>query len=184
MLLYQGCAKSSKNRKIYEKCELKLTFVMKCFQGLSILILLPTLVGGMIMPVWYWIFGFPKPDHWQSLVPTKYSYYYHFEPTQPVFLFILYVFPIFFREFLDPKTVFGYYLSLFNVMQGCFMYFVLFSVTIGFYISLSIYVNAFAEDFKTIISEMNYEIDSGNQRSSKPRSYLIEAVFVQNQKFK
>lgn len=94
-----------------------------------------------------------------------------------------------FREFVDSKTVFGYYISFSAYFAASLMYFVIFAVSIGFFISLSIYVNAISEDFKTIISEMNEKVI--REKSSKSRAHmnpsfskLLEAVSVHNEMFK
>lgn len=72
---------------------------------------------------------------------------------------------------MDTKTVFGYYLSLFTLFQGLLIYFVLCGVTMGFFISLSIYVNAFSEDFEKII----YEIIVENKTHSISRKQKIDS---------
>lgn len=70
---------------------------------------------------------------------------------------------------MDPKTVLGFYISSFNTSQGAVMFYVLNAVTIIFFISLSTYVDAFFEDFKTIIEEMNDEMKFDNTNSSRPQ---------------
>lgn len=65
------------------------------------------------------------------------------------------------------------------------------AVSIGLFISLSIYVNAFSEEFKAIISDVNDEIDSNNKKSLKlcvnkidSFSKLTQAILLQNEMFK
>lgn len=71
------------------------------------------------------------------------------------------------------------------------MYYVLCSVTMGLFVTLTVYVDAFYEDFKTIIDEMNDEISLENENSSRSRSCendtstkLIEAIVVHCEIFK
>lgn len=65
------------------------------------------------------------------------------------------------------------------------MCYVFWAIFIGYFIGLSIYVDAFPEDFKTIIGEMNDEIDVENKKRSKPQIIknnssvkLMEAISV------
>lgn len=99
--------------------------------------------------------------------------------------------PIFFREFADPTTVFGYYLSVFNLLEGSTMYWLFFAATIGFFISLTIYVDAFSADFHTIIAEMDDEIHFENEKYSKSRTHtnssnvkLMEAILLHSEMVK
>lgn len=80
-----------------------------------------------------------------------------------------------FRELVDSKTIFGYYLSLYNFSEGALFYFVMFAVTIGFYIGLSIYVDAFSDDIKAIFGEMNREISSEKEKNSISRAHRIDS---------
>lgn len=73
------------------------------------------------------------------------------------------------REFMDSKTVLGYYFSAFILLHGAVTYLVLSAATMMYFISLSIYVGAFSEDFKTIISETNSKINFENKKSPKSR---------------
>lgn len=93
---------------------------------------------------------------------------------------------------MDPKTVLGFYLSSFNFLQGCILYYVLWIVTMGWFISLSIYVDAFTEDFKTtVISEMNDEIRFEIKKCSKSQknnndssAKLTEAILLRYEMLK
>lgn len=92
---------------------------------------------------------------------------------------------------MDSKTVIGYYFSSFNFLQGCAMYFFLFSISVGLFISLSVYVGAISEDFKAIIDEINEEIDSGNKKTPKSRknkndlwTKITEAILLHNEMIK
>lgn len=98
---------------------------------------------------------------------------------------------LFFREFADPNTVFGYYISVLNLLEGSTMYWVFFASTIGFFISLSIYVDAFSDDFQTIIAEMDDEIHFENEKYPTSRAHkknsnvkLLEAISLHNEMIK
>lgn len=75
----------------------------------------------------------------------------------------------FFREYVDSNTVFGFYLLSFFLVGGNVMYAILCVASIGFFISLTIYLDAISEDFKTTISEMNDEVSFENKKISKSR---------------
>lgn len=88
---------------------------------------------------------------------------------------------------MDTKTVLGYYFSFFNWFQGVVMFCALHALTIGFFISLSIYIDALSEDFGTIIKEMNVQIKE-NSKSPTPRidssRKLADAILLHNEMFK
>lgn len=97
----------------------------------------------------------------------------------------------FFREYMDSVTVLGYYLSIFFFTVGAMMYLIINIASMGFYISLSLYMSAFFEDFKNIISEMNDELISENRKNSKSQSHnndssskLKQAIFLHNEMIK
>lgn len=85
---------------------------------------------------------------------------------------------------MDTKTVLGYYFSFFNWFQGVAMFCALHALTIGFFISLSIYIDAFSEDFGTTIKEMNAQIEE-NSKSPRPRNdssrKLSDAILLHNE---
>lgn len=56
------------------------------------------------------------------------------------------------------------------------MYIILCAASIGFFISLTIYLDAILEDFKTIISKMNDEVSFENNESSKSRPRNNSAI--------
>lgn len=58
---------------------------------------------------------------------------------------------------MDSKTVLGYYLSTITYFTSGIMYLTFCTAAVGIFISSSFYVDAFAEDFLTTISEMNFE---------------------------
>lgn len=71
------------------------------------------------------------------------------------------------------------------------MYFVLWAVSMGFFISLTFYVDAFSEDFRTIISEINDGINFEDENSPKSRKHqnnssdkLKQAVLLHNDMLK
>lgn len=82
---------------------------------------------------------------------------------------------------MDPKTVFGYYLSIFNILQGCVMYLVLCAASMGFFISLTFYVDAFSEDFRAIINGMNDETTFEDEKSSKSRTHKNDSFITLKQ---
>lgn len=88
---------------------------------------------------------------------------------------------------MDTKTVPGYYLSFFNWFQGVAMFCAMHALTLGFFISLSIYIDAFSEDFETIINKMNVQI---NENSKSPTKWndsltkLTDAILLHNEMFK
>lgn len=71
---------------------------------------------------------------------------------------------------MSSKTVLGYYISLFNWFLGLLLLVVISAATTGFFISLTLYVGAISEDFKTIVDKMNNKISIENRISSKSRA--------------
>lgn len=76
---------------------------------------------------------------------------------------------------MDSKTVLGYYLASFNFLEGCLIYYVLFSFSVAFFISSSVYVDAFSEDFNAIINEISDEINFKKKKGSKSRARKNDA---------
>lgn len=71
------------------------------------------------------------------------------------------------------------------------MYWVFFASTIGFFISLTIYVDAFSDDFQTIIGELDDEIHFEDEKNPKSRAHkknsnvkLLEAISLHNEMIK
>lgn len=89
---------------------------------------------------------------------------------------------------MDSKTVLGYYISSFTFLIAFIVCWVILFVNMGFFISLSFYVDAFAEDFKSLITEMNDEIIFENKQGSKSRTHssgkLSEAILVHQEMLK
>lgn len=79
------------------------------------------------------------------------------------------------REFLDTKTYSGFYITFFTSIPASFIFFVFMAVSIGLYIGLCFYVNAFHQDFK--ISMANLHNDNSFQ-------VLKEAVRFHNEMIK
>lgn len=97
------------------------------------------------------------------------------------------------REFVDSKTALGCYLLFFCWLSAFLMYAALCASSIGFFISLSFYVDAISQDLKRIFSkmEMNDEVVFESKRSSKSHSHknispgkLSEAILLHNELIK
>lgn len=65
------------------------------------------------------------------------------------------------------------------------MYFILYAVTLGYFISLSIYVDAFSKDFEAVLGEINDGINTENKKilksptnESDPSAKLTEAILL------
>lgn len=54
------------------------------------------------------------------------------------------------REYVDTKAVFGYFLSLLLSTAGGVTFLILHAGSMGLFISIALYVNAFSEDLKNI----------------------------------
>lgn len=57
------------------------------------------------------------------------------------------------------------------VFAATWMYLTISCTGMGFFISVTLYVNAFADDFKNIISEMNDEITFESKNASNQRPH-------------
>lgn len=81
---------------------------------------------------------------------------------------------------MDKQTYFGFYILLTNLVVGGIWYFLFLISSMGFYISLCLYTQAFVEDFKNVLSRF----DQGTLEKRHTYPIIAEAIQVHSEMFK
>lgn len=129
------------------------------------------------VPIFYLCFGTPPPEEWIMPLQARFGLTkisnFHFLPNIFFFCFI-------YREPLDRHTYFGFYVLLTNLVFGGLFYFFFLISSLGFYMSLCLYTQAFVEDFQNVLSRF----DQGTLEKRHTYPIMVEAIQVHSEMFK
>lgn len=129
------------------------------------------------VPISYLCFGAPAQEEWTLPLQARFDFTTINKENKPKHHFHQFCI---YREFLNRHTFHGFYILLTNLFCGSIFYFLFLTCSLGFYISLCLYTQAFVEDFRNVMSSF----DRGTLGKRQTYPIISEAVQVHSEMLK